>query len=611
MTLPYTNLRLSAVNTELGRTSTQTLSMNDAGVRVLGKKASGTISMGDLRGRSLPSTAWTDIQQINWRGICASTAKFVAVGDNGYIGNSTNAFVWTVLQAGVTSANLTSVAFSSTLNLYMAVGDAGMVLTSTDGVTWVRGASPTNTRLEFVVWVNNLFVTGGAGGIMYATTNATSWATRTTGTVNTIRHCAYSPTLALYIYVADGGVIASSPNTITWTGRGSGHSNRLSAVVWSGSFFSAVGNFGRWNKSTDGITWTTGTDSSLNLYGLVMTSSTLIACGGSGTIKTSTDGATWTVRTSGKTVDLNAIAYNATALGCQAVGLLGAMIQTGLQGINWNNKWIPYVEHQTGVTYANGQFVFVGNVGNIFTSPTGEFLTPRGSSTSALLNCVIYGGGKWLAAGGAGALTTSTDNGVTWTATTVGAQTINCLAYGNGVYVMGADNGKVRTSPDGITWTDRSIGGVSNHVYGATYNAGLNIFVICGQFGLLMTSSDNGVTWVTRAGTSETLFFAAFAASRFIVGGAVGTILTSTNATTWTQITAPSVEDVRGFTYSSELNLACVVGAAGTIYTTGSLTASPVVWSNKPSGTSQTLNGIAWGNPQFMVVGNSGTFLES
>lgn len=612
MTLPYANISMSAVNTELGRTSTATLSMNDSAVRILGKRPTGTISMSDLRGRSLPSTVWVNNQKVNWSGIAASTTKFVAVGDKGYIANGTNTFGWTVLNSNVTPANLTSVAYSSSLNMFMAVGDNGVIITSTDGTTWVRGVSPTTSRIEFVAWANNLFVIGGAGGMMYATTNATSWTARTTGTTQTIRHCVYSSTLALHIYVADAGVIASSPNNITWTARTSGHTNRLNAVAWTGTFFIAVGNFGRWNKSTDGITWTTGQDGTLHQYGVAWTGTTVIVCGQSGSAKTSTDGTTWTARTTTETDDLKWLVYSSTPVATQAVGNNGAITQTGSQGVNWNDKLTPIGSSLTGIEYANSQFIAVGASGSIYTSADGDYFTSRTSNTSALLNAVLYGGAKWIVGGAAGTITTSSDNGVTWAVSNAGTGTINCLAYGNGIYVLGADFGAVKTSPDGTTWTTRSIGGVSNHIYGAEYESGLNMFVICGQSGAIFTSVDNGVTWTARASTTtENIFNVIFAAGVFIAVAGAGVVITSANGINWTQVTAPTTLDVRAVTYATELGLVCVVGQDGIIYTTKNITASPVVWTARTSGTTQTLNGVAWNGQQFLAVGNFGTILES
>jgi hypothetical protein len=52
MALPTTTISMSQVNTELGLTSTATISLNDAAVRSLAGVASGAISMDNLRGKS-------------------------------------------------------------------------------------------------------------------------------------------------------------------------------------------------------------------------------------------------------------------------------------------------------------------------------------------------------------------------------------------------------------------------------------------------------------------------------------------------------------------------------------------------------------------------------
>lgn len=61
MALPSTGaISMSQVNTELGRGSTTNISLNETAVRTLAGKASGQISMSDLRGKSNAHTCvWT------------------------------------------------------------------------------------------------------------------------------------------------------------------------------------------------------------------------------------------------------------------------------------------------------------------------------------------------------------------------------------------------------------------------------------------------------------------------------------------------------------------------------------------------------------------------
>lgn len=52
MTLPTGTISMAQVNSELGRSATQSINLNDGSVRQLAGKGSGAISMNDLRGKS-------------------------------------------------------------------------------------------------------------------------------------------------------------------------------------------------------------------------------------------------------------------------------------------------------------------------------------------------------------------------------------------------------------------------------------------------------------------------------------------------------------------------------------------------------------------------------
>lgn len=75
MALPTGTISMSQVNTELQKTATATISLNDTNVRTLAGKSSGTISMGDLRAKT-----WGTL--ITFTGMGKGT--YHSVGFNGY-----------------------------------------------------------------------------------------------------------------------------------------------------------------------------------------------------------------------------------------------------------------------------------------------------------------------------------------------------------------------------------------------------------------------------------------------------------------------------------------------------------------------------------------------
>lgn len=84
---------------------------------------------------------------------------------------------------------------------FTAVGEYGIVITSSNGINWSR--QPTSGNYDF------LGITHGNG---------------------------------TYVAVGDGGIIATSPNAVNWTQRTSATSNQLTAVAYGDNgYYAAVG----------------------------------------------------------------------------------------------------------------------------------------------------------------------------------------------------------------------------------------------------------------------------------------------------------------------------------------------------------------------------------
>ena len=132
-----------------------------------------------------------------------------------------------------------------------------------------------------------------------------------------------------------------------------------------------------------------------------------------------------------------------------------------------------------------------------------------------------------------------------------------------------------------------------------------SLFLVGGSSGTILTSSD-GTTWTSRtSGTSETIRAITYANSTFVVVGFSGTILTSSDGTTWTSRTSGTSNKLLGVTYAS--NTFVAVGKDGTILTSSDGT----TWTSRTSGTSNDFNGVTYANSTFVAVGSSGTILTS
>jgi len=109
----------------------------------------------------------------------SSTGLFVTVGDNGIILTSSDGISWTKRTSGTTK-NLYGVTYGN--STFVTVGDNGTILTSSDGTSWTKRTSGTSEHLYEVTYGDGLFVTVGGNGDILTSSDGTSWTERTSGT---------------------------------------------------------------------------------------------------------------------------------------------------------------------------------------------------------------------------------------------------------------------------------------------------------------------------------------------------------------------------------------------------------------------------------------------
>ena len=72
--------------------------------------------------------------------------------------------------------------------------------------------------------------------------------------------------------------------------------------------------------------------------------------------------------------------------------------------------------------------------------------------------------------------------------------TLRNILYANGTWIAVGDSGTIKTSTNGITWTTRT-SGVTVTLNNVVYNSDEDIFTVVGEDNVILTSSDDGVTW--------------------------------------------------------------------------------------------------------------------
>ena len=160
--------------------------------------------------------------------------------------------------------------------------------------------------------------------------------------------------------------------------------------------------------------------------------------------------------------------------------------------MNWSGLYLLPVFVQGELTFGQNIFVLVGN-GGIITSPDGLNWTTQ---NSAALSGVVYANGLFVGVGNQSEVTTSPD-GINWAPTNSHYNHFGQIAYGdkgfvspcseyflyNGFPAAPLNNPVIATSPDGTNW-------ISAHIESAALSGGTGISFGNGIYVLL---SDPGI----------------------------------------------------------------------------------------------------------------------
>ena len=181
----------------------------------------------------------------NLTSVSSNGAILVAVGDAGTIRTSTDGITWTAATTVPTTQNLYAVTYSSN-GFWIAVGAGGTLLVSTDGTTWTTKVSNTTADLYAVAVqaaATYVFVAvGDAGTVVTSADNGTTWTPQASGITGNLR--ALTPTSSQLLAVGTNGLIATSVDGKVWVTVNSGTSADLYDVINGLSQYVAIGASG-------------------------------------------------------------------------------------------------------------------------------------------------------------------------------------------------------------------------------------------------------------------------------------------------------------------------------------------------------------------------------
>lgn len=496
--------------------------------------------------------------------------EYIAVGNLGKIIISSDLTTWTnKTQPGIFA--YTSITFNGTI--YVAVGAAGAIYTSTDLETWTQRTSSTTSNYTEIVYRNGKFVAVGASGVVSYSTDGISWNTSSVSALFDFHSVDYSVLNSLWIAVGSGGNVYTSSDLLTWT------------------------------KKT--ITGLTG-----DVYTVHCEDEITVIAGVGGLLYTSIDLGTWYSRIAPVTSVIMTVNYYADKK-IWVAGTSNGQVLTSTDGINYqpvslNVSLSDSIYDQIEI---NGQIVFVGGSGFVLST----FDLNNFELSNPVNGYNLYGvtarQAKALVVGNSGKIMESTDL-VKWTEqTSATTENLNRILLINGVYYALGAAGVYLTSRDGTSWVSRSIGSAIS-LYDLQVNTAKDLYTMVGAGGAIYTSTDPLATspvWTSRTSNVSTdLTKVIYSSSTWYVYGKSGTILKSTNGVDWTNLSV-SANAISANGIISNGTVKVYFGANGNIVST----TDGITYTKRVSGTTVNLLSGCYGNSMFVICGQNGVVLSS
>ena len=460
------------------------------------------------------------------------TPVVIAVGDNGSIYSSFDGSNW-VKRANSYTNWLRGICIGNRFGnpLAVAVGEAGIILTSPNLTTWNKVTSITSQHLNRITFTNgNFYVVGENGTALIGMSGGSTWIPETTGATNSLNTMAFGQ-IGTRLYAGNNEV--RYYNGTTWVNFLAGSlplyppawnytaSLAVNAVNVVNDVFLLGGSSGFMclgSRANNAFSWSIPYDSIRQWIWDVSTDAGFyIAVGNNGLILSSQNGVSWDV-------ELTPLAAtNSVLLGVG--GDTNMLVAVGSQGtvLYTTNEMLPEIS----TNYVGTNMVITTN----YISALGVIWYSAPKFNTNAFQGVCKWNGLYYIAGDNGLIYRSS-NGTNWTRIiTPTTNTLSGLASFVGGIVAVGSKGTILFTQDGSNWSSIP-SGTTNWLYKVRY---LNTnFVIVGNNGTLLTSVD-GVNWTRQTtGVSKWLTDVVYLKGTYYAVGTQGAFLFSTNLVNWT-----------------------------------------------------------------------------
>ena len=498
--------------------------------------------------------------------VAYGNGQFVAVGNGGTVLRSTNGVNWTLTTVGG-SPDFSFVTFDGGAWIAVALNQPGgyaeRVWTSLDGATWSQQNLLGMQVMEVFSTGNTAYALGWYGGVQFSTDHGLTWQNATMpGTSRwSVFHAA-----------------SATDGTLLMTGR---------AMDESGSPYALL-------VSTDGWTWSRSSGNTNVAFG-----SHALAFGHGHFLSVESGGVT---RRCAPFYPSN-IAPNVSFATAPTNGTARVPIYFSANGTDADSDPLVYAWDFGGSAAVMDGFEIapVFSLGGTY-NYTLRVSDGRGGITSLSRSITV------------------SDPARTWTQRTssTGNNLMSIAASSSNVVAVG-DSGKILSSPDGVTWASRSVPDFAANIYfssiiwdGTRYLAGAQDY----DFGLsdwvaVIYSSTNGINWTRNYKSGSALgpinAVAAGGSTRVAVGD-LGQVLVSSNGTNWGAIAIPGVgtATMSGAAYGSGVfSIVGFVGGNGSVKSYTSTDGTN--WIDRSAGAGlaswQDLRKVAWLSNRFVASG--------